>query len=308
MAARSIWKGIITFGMVSIPIKVYSGTESKDISFRQLHNECKGRIKQHTYCPACDRNIEFAEITKGYEYGKDQYVVMDKEDFEKLPLPNKNAIDVTNFVTVDAIDSPHYDQTYYVEPEDAAKKPFALFMKAMTEKNVIAIGKIAIRTKERLCALRPIGGTLVMNTLLYPDEIRIDLHKPASDIEVNEKELAMAGSLIDMMTDDFEPEKYTDNYREALLKLIEAKVEGREIEVAPQAKEGTVVDLMAALQASMESLKAEKAKDGGKKPAVAAASETVRELAPAAVTAKAAKTAAEPKIGVEPKTRKKKTG
>lgn len=307
MAARSIWKGIITFGMVSIPIKVYSGTESKDISFRQLHNQCKGRIKQHTYCPACDRNVEYAEITKGYEYGKDQYVVMDKEDFEKLPLPNKNAIDVTNFVAVDAIDSPHYDQTYYVEPEDAAKKPFALFMKAMTEKNVIAIGKIAIRTKERLCALRPIGGTLVMNTLLYPDEIRIDLHKPVSDIEVNDKELAMAGSLIDMMTDDFEPEKYTDNYREALLKLIEAKVEGREIEVAPQAKEGTVVDLMAALQASMESLKAEKARDGGKKPA-AAVNETVRELAPAAATAKAAKTAAEPKIGVEPKTRKKKTG
>jgi|AGTN01.3.fsa_nt_gi Ku protein, prokaryotic len=304
MAARSIWKGIITFGMVSIPIKVYSGTESKDISFRQLHNECKGRIKQQTFCPACDRNVEYAELTKGYEYGKDQYVVVDKDDFEKLPLPNKNSIDVTNFVTSDAIDSPHYDQTYYVEPEDAAKKPFALFMKAMTEKNVIAIGKIAIRTKERLCALRPIGGTLVMNTLLYPDEIRIDLHKPMSDIEVNDKELAMAGSLIDMMTDDFEPEKYTDNYREALLKLIEAKVEGREIEVAPQAKEGTVVDLMAALQASMESLKAEKAKDGGKK--LAAVKDEPKEMV--ATAAKAAKTAAEPKIGVEPKTRKKKTG
>lgn len=304
MAARSIWKGIITFGMVSIPIKVYSGTESKDISFRQLHNECKGRIKQQTYCPACDRNVEYAELTKGYEYGKDQYVVVEKEDFEKLPLPNKNSIDVTNFVTADAIDSPHYDQTYYVEPEDAAKKPFALFMKAMTDKKVIAVGKIAIRTKERLCALRPIGGTLVMNTLLYPDEIRIDLHKPMSDIEVNDKELAMAGSLIDMMTDDFEPEKYTDNYREALLKLIEAKVEGREIEVAPQAKEGTVVDLMAALQASMESLKAEKAKDGGKK--LVAVKEEPKEMV--ATAAKAAKTAAEPKIGVEPKTRKKKTG
>lgn len=305
MAARSIWKGIITFGMVSIPIKVYSGTESKDISFRQLHNECKGRIKQQTYCPACDRNVEYAELTKGYEYGKDQYVVVEKEDFEKLPLPNKNSIDVTNFVTAEAIDSPHYDQTYYVEPEDAAKKPFALFMKAMTDKKVIAVGKIAIRTKERLCALRPIGGTLVMNTLLYPDEIRIDLHKPMSDIEVNDKELAMAGSLIDMMTDDFEPEKYTDNYREALLKLIEAKVEGREIEVAPQAKEGTVVDLMAALQASMESLKAEKAKDGGKKLA-AVKEEPGKEMV--ATAAKAAKTAAEPKIGVEPKTRKKKTG
>lgn len=305
MAARSIWKGIITFGMVSIPIKVYSGTESKDISFRQLHNECKGRIKQQTYCPACDRNVEYAELTKGYEYGKDQYVVVEKEDFEKLPLPNKNSIDVTNFVTAEAIDSPHYDQTYYVEPEDAAKKPFALFMKAMTEKKVIAVGKIAIRTKERLCALRPIGGTLVMNTLLYPDEIRIDLHKPMSDIEVNDKELAMASSLIDMMTDDFEPEKYTDNYREALLKLIEAKVEGREIEVAPQAKEGVVVDLMAALQASMETLKAEKAKDGGKKLA-AVKEEPAKEMV--ATAAKAAKTAAEPKIGVEPKTRKKKTG
>ncbi len=262
MAARAIWTGIITFGMVSIPIKLYSATESKDISFNQLHAECKSRIKEQKVCPNCDRKIETDEIEKGYEYAKGQYVIINKEDLEKIPLPTKNNIEISAFVKLDEIDPIHYEKTYYIEPDEAAKKPYALFMKAISEKGMTAIATITLRTKERLCALRPMDGTLIMNTLLYPDEIRVSKGKDLPDVNVSDKELGMAGMLIDMMTHEFKAEDYKDNYREALLKIIEAKLEGREIAEAPAAAPAKVVDLMDALAASMEKMKAQKAATG----------------------------------------------
>lgn len=261
MAARAIWTGIITFGMVSIPVKLYSATENKDISFNQLHSECKSRIKEQKTCPTCDRKIESEEIEKGYEYAKGQYVVVTKEDLEKLPLPNKNCIEITSFINQSDIDPVYYEKSYYIEPDEVAKKPFALFMRALKEKGMTAVAKVAIRSKERLCALRPLDGTLMMSTLLYPDEIRVEKGKPLPDVQVSDKELAMAGSLIDLMSQDFKPEDYTDNYREAVLKVIEAKLNGQEIVEAPAAPTGKVIDLMEALQASMETMKARKSQD-----------------------------------------------
>lgn len=258
MAARAIWTGIITFGMVSIPIKLYSATENKDISFNQLHVECKGRIKEFKFCPTCDRKVETDELEKGYEYAKGQYVIINKDDLENIPLPTKNNIAITSFVRLDEIDPVFYEKTYYIEPDEAAKKPFALFMRAIQEKGMTAIANITMRTKERLCALRPMDGTLVMNTLLYPDEIRIGRGKALPDVAVSDKEIGMAGMLIDMMTHEFKPEDYKDNYREALLKIIEAKLEGKEIAEAPAAAQANVVDLMDALAASMEKMKAQK--------------------------------------------------
>lgn len=300
MAARAIWSGIITFGMVSIPVKLYSATDNKDISFNQLHRDCKGRIKEQRFCPTCDRKIEYDEIEKGYEYSKGQYVVLNKEDFEKLPLPNKNMIEITSFIVSDEIDPVFYDKAYYIEPEEAAKKPFTLFMKAMQEKHMVAIAKVSIRTKERLCCLRPYGGTLMMNTLLYPDEVRVEKDKALPDVQVTDKELAMASSLIDLMAQDFEPETYKDGYREALMKVIEAKLEGKEVHEAPSATPSKVIDLMDALQASMENIKAKKA---APKPA------PVPMPVPQESYAKAAKTAKEPEVGVAPKKpRKRKTG
>jgi len=291
MAARAIWSGIITFGMVSIPVKLYSATDNKDISFNQLHRDCKGRIKEQRMCPTCDRKIEYEEIEKGYEYSKGQYVVLTKDDFEKLPLPNKNTIEITSFITSDEIDPVFYDKAYYIEPEEAAKKPFALFMKAMQEKGMVAVAKVAIRTKERLVCLRGYGGTLMMNTLLYPDEVRVDKNKSLPDVQISDKELAMASSLIDLMAGDFEPESYKDGYREALMQLIEAKLEGKEVHEAPAAASANVIDLMDALQASMESIKAKKAEEPAKKEKVAA------------------KMAQEPAVAVaEKKPRKRKTG
>jgi DNA end-binding protein Ku len=187
MAARAIWTGIITFGMVSIPVKLYTGTENKDISFNQLHRDCKSRIKEQKMCPACDRKIETEEIEKGYEYAKGNYVIMTKDDFEKLPLPNKNCIEITSFVNLAEIDPVYYEKSYYLEPEEAAKKPFTLFMKAMQEKGMTAIAKVAIRSKERLCSLRAVDGTLVLNTLFYPDEIRVERGKPLPDVTISDK-------------------------------------------------------------------------------------------------------------------------
>lgn len=274
MAPRAIWTGIITFGMVSIPVKLYTATENKDISFNQLHRDCKSRIKEQKVCPTCDRKIESEEIEKGYEYAKGNYVIVTKDDLDKLPLPNKNCIEITSFVTLDEIDPVYYEKSYYLEPEDAAKKPFALFLRAMNEKGMTAIAKVAIRSKERLCSLRAVDGTLVLNTLFYPDEIRIERGKPLPDVTISDKEMTMAGSLIDLMTHEFAPGDYTDSYRDAVLKTIEAKLEGKEVAQVPDAPAGKVIDLMEALQASMESLKAQR--DNAKtekEPAVAAAGE-----------------------------------
>jgi len=279
MAPRAIWTGIVTFGMVSIPVKLYTGTENKDISFNQLHRDCQSRIKEMKTCPTCDRKIESEEIDKGYEYAKGQYVIISKEDLEKLPLPNKDCIEISSFVKQEEIDPVYYEKTYYIEPDEAARKPYALFMRALQSKGMIAIAKVAIRSKERLCALRAVDGTLVMSTLYYPDEIRVERGKPLPDVSIADKELAMAGSLIDLMTEPFQPSDYTDNYREAVLKLIEAKLEGKEIVEAPAAPAGKVIDLMDALKASMERMSARKseAQAGSGKAAAAgqeAASET----------------------------------
>jgi DNA end-binding protein Ku len=196
-------------------------------------------------------------------------------------LPSKGAIEITAFVQLNQIDPIQFEKSYYLEPDEAARKPFALFMRAIKEKGMIAIAKVAIRSKERLCCLRPVDGTLVMETLLYPDEIRIERGKPMPDIAVSDKEVAMASSLIDLMTEDFDPEKYKDNYREALIKMIEAKVDGREIATAAPPPEAKVVDLMDALRASMESIKARKAASEDTKEAVVAGS-TKAEAAPKA--------------------------
>jgi DNA end-binding protein Ku len=259
MAARAIWTGIITFGMVSIPVKLYTATESKDISFNQLHKDCKSRIKQQKVCPNCDKTLENDDIEKGYEYAKGQYVVVTDEDMEKVPIGTKNNIEISAFVKLDEIDPVFYEKTYYIEPEEKAKKPYALFMKAIQEKGMTAIATFTMRTKERLCALRPMDGTLICNTLLYPDEIRVSKGKELPEVQVSDKELGMAGMLIDMMTQEFQPENYQDHYREALSKIIEAKLEGKELVEAPAAAQTKVVDLMDALAASMEKMKAQKA-------------------------------------------------
>ena len=248
---RSIWSGAVSFGMVSIPVNLYTATQDKDISFHLMHEECGNRVKQLRWCPFHERALEWDEIARGYEYAKNEYVVLTDEDLEKLPLPSKRTIELSAFVHVEEIDPIYYEKSYYLEPRQEGAKAFALLMRVLEDKGLVGLAKIAIRNKEQLCALRPQDGTLILETLYYPDEIRVEKSVEASEVRVSEREMEMATTLVNVLSAPFEPEKYQDDYRRALMELIEAKRKGQEV-VAPPPPRGKVVDLMAALRQSVE--------------------------------------------------------
>ena len=254
---RAIWKGVISFGMVSIPIRLFPATESKDIGFRQLRRDTNTRVRMLRWDPVEEREVPYAEIVKGYEYAKDRYVVLEDEDFEKLPLPTRHTITLAAFVEESEIDPVHYEKSYYLAPEETGLKPYSLLIRAMQAKGLIAIAKVAIRTKERLCALRARGDQLILETLYYPDEIREPGESVAVE-EISEQEMEMARALIEMLEEPFDPEKYHDEYREALMTIISAKLEGQEVATPEVAAPQPAVDLMAALRASVEAARARK--------------------------------------------------
>jgi len=184
---QSIWNGVISFGMVSIPVKLYTATESKDVSFNLLHKECRSRLKQLRWCPTHEREVPWDEVVRGYEYTKGQYVVLDDEDLESLPLASTHTIDLSAFVRLDEIDAIYYERSYYLEPDEVGLKPFALLMQALRKSHRVAVGKIALRSKEHLCTLRPHNGALVLETMFYADEIRStdELRTPGEDIKIS---------------------------------------------------------------------------------------------------------------------------
>jgi DNA end-binding protein Ku len=255
---RSIWKGVITFGMVSIPVRLYPATQDKDVAFHLLHEEDHSRVKFKRFCAAEDREVQQDELVRAYEVSKGQYVEITDADLEQLPLPARHTIQLTAFVKASEIDPIYYEKSYYLEPEDTGLKPYALLQKVLEEKRVIGVASIAIRNKESLCALRPLESTLLLETLYYPDEIRDrDLDLP--ETVVNERELAVAGTLVDALQESFDPASYHDHYREALLELIASKTEGRAVkEPEAAAPAEPVTDLMAALRASIEAARGRK--------------------------------------------------
>lgn len=261
--ARSIWNGAISFGLVSIPVGLYSAVQEKDLRFNQLHSVCGTRIKQQKFCPHCERLVETAEIQRGYEVSKGHYVIVDDEDFESLPVPSKHTIEVTAFVKAEQVDPIYFDQTYYLEPTDAGKKPLALLLRALEEKQVAAVAKVALRNKESLCLLRPLEGQVVMETLYFQDEIRKPESANLEEVVVDDRELKMAMSLVEMLSDEFDPAAYHDIYRDALMQRIEAKQHGGELIEATQPKEARVVNLMDALKASLEQAEALKKRSQG---------------------------------------------
>jgi DNA end-binding protein Ku len=253
---RPIWKGAITFGMISIPVKLYGATESKDLAFNTLHRECKSRLKQKRWCPVHDREVSADEVARAFEYVKDQYVEIEDEDLEKLPIPSKHTIELTSFVKQAEIDPVYFERTYYLEPEQVGLKPYALLMRALKTKQVSAMAKIALRNKESLCTLRPSEhGVLMLETLFYPDEIRTQDLPEEPEVLVSQPELNMALSLVEMLEEPFDPQKYHDDYRQAVLEVIEAKRSGQELVATPEAPMAKTVDLMAALKASLEAAK-----------------------------------------------------
>jgi DNA end-binding protein Ku len=267
---RAIWKGVITFGMVSIPVQLYPATQDKDVSFHLLHKPDHSRIKFKRWCAAEDREVEQDELVKAFEVSKDQYVEITDEDLEKLPLPARHTIELSAFVSAEEIDPIYYEKSYYLEPEETGVKPYALLMKVLEKKGVTGVASIALRNKESLCALRPMDGTILLETLHYPDEIR-ERDDSLPDVTVNERELAIASTLVDALAEPFDPSKYHDHYREALLELIKAKTEGREVVAAESETPGQVTDIMEALRASLEQARKRKSGGDGEEPKQAAA-------------------------------------
>jgi DNA end-binding protein Ku len=258
-AMRSIWKGAISFGLVTIPVKLYSATQARDVSFHQVHAEDGGRIKYKRVCSVDGEEVPYSDIAKGYELPNGQTVVLTDEDFADLPLTSSKTIDVLEFVEQAEVDPIYFERSYYLEPEKTGVRPYVLLRDALAESGRVAVVKVALRSREALATLRVRDGVFVLETMLWPDEVREpDFGFLDEDVEVRPQELAMAQSLIETLAGEFDPSQYTDAYREALEALIDAKVAGQEV-VQPEPAaptSGTVVDLMAALRASVEAARA----------------------------------------------------
>ena len=252
---RSIWRGAVSFGLVSIGVKLYSATEDKDIRFHQVHATDGGRIKYQRVCSIDGEPVEYSEIAKGYELPDGQLVILTDEDFDELPLSTRREIDVLEFVDGDQIDPIHFEKTYYLEPDPAAVRPYVLLRDALENAGQVAITKIAIRQRESLAALRVRDGVLELHTMRWPDEIRKpDFAFLDEDVTVRPQELQMAEALISSMSGDFDPTEFTDDYRAAMESLIEAKTTGGDVQPVPEVADtgAAVVDLMSALRASVE--------------------------------------------------------
>jgi len=272
--ARPIWSGSISFGLVSVPVKLFSATSPKEVRFHMLHDKDGARIQQKRVCSKDGEEIPLEHIVKGYEVSKDTYVMVTPDELEGLDPKASRTIDIQDFVDLDEIDPVYYDATYYMVPEKGASKAYALLLEAMRKSNKVAIARVVLRQKQHLVALRPMGNAMSMQTMLYADEV-VDpqsLEGLPEDVEVTDRELKMAQQLIDSLADDFKPERYKDDYRERVLEMIDRKADGQEI-VAPEEEEeqAPVVDLMAALEASLAAAKsrrdAEPAEEEEKKPA-----------------------------------------
>ncbi|MEU3770594.1 Ku protein [Amycolatopsis keratiniphila] len=270
---RSMWKGSVSFGLVSIPIQLYAATENKNVSLRQVHEADGGRIQYKRFCTIDGEEVPYAEIAKGYELPDGEMVVLTDEDMSELPLASSRAIDVLEFVPLESIDPIQFDKTYYLEPQKNAVKPYVVLRDALQKASHVAVAKVAIRQRETLAILRVHSDVLTMTTMLWPDEVRVPdfgfLHDDPP--QVRPQELTMAGSLIDSLSEPvFEQDKYTDSYREALEAMIEAKAAGNET-TKPKAAgaKADVVDLMEALQASVSEAKKSRKPSTAKKATAA---------------------------------------
>jgi DNA end-binding protein Ku len=285
-----MWKGAIQFGLVTVPVKLYTATESDyAIRFNMLHETDLSRIQMKVWCPEDEKVISRGDTVKGYEYAPDQYVVITDEDLEKVPLKTVRSIEVEQFAPREEMNREHGQftkQAYYVEPDKIGRKAFYLMRQVLLEKELTAICKVVIRDREALAALDPFEDTMVLTTLHWPDEIRStkELDLPADDFEFKPAEMKMAEQLVEAMTDSFDASKYKDEYREALLQVINAKVEGQEI-VAPEpvAESANLVDLMKLLEASVKAATDEK-KSGAPEPVSVADAKKARASRPAKAT------------------------
>jgi DNA end-binding protein Ku len=270
---RTMWKGAISFGLVSIPIRVFPATEEKTLRFNQLHDKDGGRIKYQRVCSVDGEEVPFEHIVKGYEYEKDHYVMLDDEDFDAVPVASSRAIDIVQFVDLTEIDPIYYKKTYYLVPEETGVKAYTLLREAMSDSSKVGIAKVSFRDKEHLAALRFKDEVFVLETMYWPDEIReTEFEELLQPVKLRPQEVQMAQALIENLTEDWQPEQFKDEYREALMGIVEKKAAGEEIVVAEPQEEAKVVDLMEALKASVDAAKKKPAKAASSKKSAASGS------------------------------------
>ncbi len=261
---HTMWKGTISFGLVNIPVKLHSATEDKDVKLRNLHKECKSPVKYEKVCPVCEKEIGNDDIVKGYEYTKNKFVILEDEDLESIKdEKDDKSVEIVDFVKLDEIDPIYFDRSYYLSPDDGGGKAYALLREALKDTEKIGLAKITIRSKEQLSVVRIYHNTLVMETIHYPDEVRSFQEVPnvPEEATVVKKELETAKMLIDQLTASFEPEKYTDDYRTALLDLIQKKKDEEAVSTAKEPKKpSNVTDLQDALEKSLNRTKKSKKK------------------------------------------------
>jgi DNA end-binding protein Ku len=251
-----MWKGAISFGLVTIPVAVYPATEEKSLRFNQLHDEDMGRIRMKRVCSVDGEEVDFEHIVKGYEIEKDKYVVMTDDDFDAVPVESSRAIDIQQFVDLDEIDPILFKKSYYLVPDETGAKAYALLRQALSEENKVGIAKVSFRDKEHLSALRFKDDVFVLETMYWPDEVRAaEFDTVPADEKVRDNEVEMARSLIDSLSEPWNPDVFTDDYREALLEIVEKKVAGEPIEAPTEEAPARVVDLMEALKASVAAAK-----------------------------------------------------
>jgi DNA end-binding protein Ku len=269
--ARAIWTGAISFGLVNVPVKLYSATSPKTVRFHQLSSKTGVRVKQKRVDPSTGDEVPFEDIVKGYELSPDHYVLIDPEELDALDPKATKTIDIEEFVNIAGIDPIYYDHSYYLAPTAGGAKPYRLLLDAMREAGKVAIGRVVLRSKQQLCALRPTEDVMTMSTMLFGDEVlapdRLDELDAVSEAEASDRELKMAEQLIASLSAEFDPTRFKDEYRERVIDLIERKAAGEEIAVQPQAEEPAAApDLMAALEASLAAMKDEPEKPAPAKP------------------------------------------
>ena len=272
---RSIWKGAVSFGLVSVPVKLYAATESHDISFRQVHAKDGGRIKYQRVCSIDGEEVAYADIAKGYETDDGQMVILEDDDLAELPASSSREISVEKFVPREQIDPMWFEKSYYLEPDKSAAKPYALLREAIREADRVAVVTVSLRTRMTTAVLRVVDDVIVMQTMMWPDEIREPKFAglDAAGMDVKPQELKMAQMLVETLAGDYDPSEFEDDYAHAVEALVQAKLEGGEVKHTEQAKPsgGEVVDLLAALQKSVDAAKSSRAE----------ATETPAEKAPA---------------------------
>jgi DNA end-binding protein Ku len=260
---RTIWNGSINFGLVNIPIGLAVAQQRKDTAFRTLHRECGTPIKQKRYCPVHERDVEADELVKGWEFAKNQFVLVEESDLEAVALQRSQSVDIVRFVPVDQVDPIYFDRTYYLAPAgpEAQRRPYVLLLRAMQDAGMAAVGKFVLWGKENLCLIRPLGESLVLETLYFAEDIRprAEIDEAVEETDVKDPELAMARQLVESLVGEFDPEDYENEYRNELRAMLEAKLAGQEIARPEPEPEAPVVDLMEALKQSVA--QAQKGKD-----------------------------------------------